>query len=450
MKRKVYDQLLEWKKNSNGKTAVLIEGARRIGKSYIALEFAKNNYKSYVLIDFFKEKDEIKNLFYDYLDDLDKLFLYLSEYYNVELYERNTVFIFDEIQFCPRARAAIKYLVADGRYDFIETGSLISIKKNVKDILIPSEEECIKMYPMDFEEFLWAMGRDTLMDFVRKYYDEKKQMGPAMHRKMMDYLKEYMIVGGMPQVVLEYINTKNFAKTDKIKRDILKLYRDDIRKHADELNLKVEQIYDTIPAQLQKHEKRFNLADLSENARYRDYEGAFYWLQDAGLINIAYNTTEPNIGLGQRLDSNSLKCYFLDTGLLLAMTFNEREIVSEEIYKKILFDKLTFNNGMLMENLVAQMLVASGHKLYFFSKNNRDDSSNTMEIDFLLSKRSITSRRNIIPIEVKSGKNYTYSSLNKLYDKYKDYLDYAIILHTSDLKIENNILYLPLYMTILL
>ena len=450
MKRKVYNQLLEWKKNSNGKTAVLIEGARRIGKSYIALEFAKNNYKSYVLIDFFKEKDEIKNLFYDYLDDLDKLFLYLSEYYNVELYERNTVFIFDEIQFCPRARAAIKYLVADGRYDFIETGSLISIKKNVKDILIPSEEECIKMYPMDFEEFLWAMGRDTLMDFVRKYYDERKSMGPAMHRKMMDYLKEYMIVGGMPQVVLEYINTKNFAKTDKIKRDILKLYRDDIRKHADELNLKVEQIYDTIPAQLQKHEKRFNLAVLSENARYRDYEGAFYWLQDAGLINIAYNTTEPNIGLGQRLDSNSLKCYFLDTGLLLAMTFNEREIVSEEIYKKILFDKLTFNNGMLMENLVAQMLVASGHKLYFFSKNNRDDSSNTMEIDFLLSKRSITSRRNIIPIEVKSGKNYTYSSLNKLYDKYKDYLDYAIILHTSDLKIENNILYLPLYMTILL
>ena len=450
MKRKVYNQLLEWKKNSNGKTAVLIEGARRIGKSYIALEFAKNNYKSYVLIDFFKEKDEIKNLFYDYLDDLDKLFLYLSEYYNVELYERNTVFIFDEIQFCPRARAAIKYLVADGRYDFVETGSLISIKKNVKDILIPSEEECIKMYPMDFEEFLWAMGRDTLMDFVRKYYDERKSMGPAMHRKMMDYLKEYMIVGGMPQVVLEYINTKNFAKTDKIKRDILKLYRDDIRKHADELNLKVEQIYDTIPAQLQKHEKRFNLADLSENARYRDYEGAFYWLQDAGLINIAYNTTEPNIGLGQRLDSNSLKCYFLDTGLLLAMTFNEREIVSEEIYKKILFDKLTFNNGMLMENLVAQMLVASGHKLYFFSKNNRDDSSNTMEIDFLLSKRSITSRRNIIPIEVKSGKNYTYSSLNKLYDKYKDYLDYAIILHTSDLKIENNILYLPLYMTILL
>lgn len=450
MKRKVYYQLLDWKRNSNGKTAVLIEGARRIGKSYIALEFAKNNYKSYILIDFFKVKEEVKNLFYEYLDDLDKLFLYLSEYYNVELYERNTVFIFDEVQFCPQARAAIKYLVADGRYDFIETGSLISIKKNVKDILIPSEEECIKMYPMDFEEFLWAMGRDTLMDFACKYYEDRIPLGSAMHRKMMDYLKEYMIVGGMPQVVLEYINTRDFAKVDKVKRDILKLYRDDIRKHADELNLKVEKIYDTIPAQLQKHEKRFNLANLSESARYREYEGAFYWLQDAGLINIAYNTTEPNIGLGQRLDSNSLKCYFMDTGLLLAMTFDEREIVSEEIYKKILFNKLTFNNGMLMENLVAQMLTASGHKLYFFSKNNREDSGDTMEIDFLISQKNITSRRNIIPIEVKSSKNYTYSSLNKLYNKYKDYLKEAIILHTSDLKMKNNILYLPLYMTNLL
>ena len=450
MKRKVYYQLLDWKRNSNGKTAVLIEGARRIGKSYIALEFAKNNYKSYILIDFFKVKEEVKNLFYEYLDDLDKLFLYLSEYYNVELYERNTVFIFDEVQFCPQARAAIKYLVADGRYDFIETGSLISIKKNVKDILIPSEEECIKMYPMDFEEFLWAMGRDTLMDFACKYYEDRKPLGSAMHRKMMDYLKEYMIVGGMPQVVLEYINTRDFAKVDKVKRDILKLYRDDIRKHADELNLKVEKIYDTIPAQLQKHEKRFNLANLSESARYREYEGAFYWLQDAGLINIAYNTTEPNIGLGQRLDSNSLKCYFMDTGLLLAMTFNEREIVSEEIYKKILFNKLTFNNGMLMENLVAQMLTASGHKLYFFSRNNREDSGDTMEIDFLISQKNITSRRNIIPIEVKYSKNYTYYSLNKLYNKYKDYLKEAIILHTSDLKMKNDILYLPLYMTNLL
>lgn len=450
MKRKVYYDLLEWKKKSNGKTAMLIEGARRVGKSYIALEFAKNNYKNYVLINFSKVSDDVKNIFNNYLDKLDDFFLLLSSYYGVELYERETLFIFDEIQFFPRAREAIKFLVEDGRYDYLETGSLISIKKNVKDILIPSEEESIVMYPMDFEEFLWAMGRDTLMDFIREHFENRKSVGPLLHRTIMDYFNKYMIVGGMPQAVLEFSATNSFASVDKIKRSIIKLYRDDIRKHAEELNLKVEQIFDTIPAQLAKHEKRFNLATLDENARYRDYEGAFYFLEDAGIINIAYNTTEPNIGLGQRLDSNSLKCYMNDTGLLLSMTFNEREITSEEIYKKILFNKLTFNSGMIVENIVAQMLVASKNKLYFFSRNNREDSSETMEIDFLLSKSAITSMHNIIPIEVKSGKNYTYSSLNKLIGKYKDYLAQPIIIHTSDLKIENNILYLPIYMTMLL
>ena len=450
MKRKVYYDLLEWKKKSNGKTAMLIEGARRVGKSYIALEFAKNNYKNYVLINFSKVSDDVKNIFNNYLDKLDDFFLLISSYYGVELYERETLFIFDEIQFFPRAREAIKFLVEDGRYDYLETGSLISIKKNVKDILIPSEEESIVMYPMDFEEFLWAMGRDTLMDFIREHFENRKSVGPLLHRTIMDYFNKYMIVGGMPQAVLEFSATNSFASVDKIKRSIIKLYRDDIRKHAEELNLKVEQIFDTIPAQLAKHEKRFNLATLDENARYRDYEGAFYFLEDAGIINIAYNTTEPNIGLGQRLDSNSLKCYMNDTGLLLSMTFNEREITSEEIYKKILFNKLTFNSGMIVENIVAQMLVASKNKLYFFSRNNREDSSETMEIDFLLSKSAITSMHNIIPIEVKSGKNYTYSSLNKLIGKYKDYLVQPIIIHTSDLKIENNILYLPIFMTMLL
>ena len=450
MKRKVYYDLLEWKKNSNGKTAMLIEGARRVGKSYIALEFAKNNYKNYVLINFSKVSDDVKNIFNNYLDKLDDFFLLISSYYGVELYERETLFIFDEIQFFPRAREAIKFLVEDGRYDYLETGSLISIKKNVKDILIPSEEESIVMYPMDFEEFLWAMGRNTLMDYIREHFENRKSIGPLLHRTIMDYFNKYMIVGGMPQAVLEFSATNSFASVDKIKRSIIKLYRDDIRKHAEELNLKVEQIFDTIPAQLAKHEKRFNLATLDENARYRDYEGAFYFLEDAGIINIAYNTTEPNIGLGQRLDSNSLKCYMNDTGLLLSMTFNEREIISEEIYKKILFNKLTFNNGMIIENIVAQMLVASKNKLYFFSRNNREDASETMEIDFLLSKSAITSKHNIIPIEVKSSKNYTYSSLNKLISKYKDYLAQPIIIHTSDLKIENNILYLPIYMTMLL
>ena len=450
MKRKVYNDILKWKEESQGKTALLIEGVRRVGKSYIVEEFAKDNYKSYILIDFSKVPNEVKELFDNYLDNLDYLFTYISNYYGVKLYERDTLFIFDEIQFCPRARGAIKHLVADGRYDYIETGSLISIKKNVKDILIPSEEEMIKMNPMDFEEFLWAMGNDTLMDFIKECYNNKRNMGQALHRKAMDYFKEYLIVGGMPQAVLEYRESRDFEKTDKIKRNILNLYREDIRKYSDELNLKVEQIFDTIPSQLQKHEKKFNISSLDENARYRNFEGAFYWLSDACLINIAHNTTEPSIGLGQRMDNNSFKCYLFDTGLLLSMTFNEKAIINEEIYKKILFDKLSFNEGMILENVVAQMLVASSRKLYFFSRNDRKDSSETMEIDFLISSDKVTSKHNIIPIEVKSGERYTFSSLAKLQNKYKDYLAKPIIIHTKDLKEENGILYIPVYMTSLL
>ena len=450
MKRKIYDRILKWKKQSNGKTALLIEGARRVGKSYIAENFAKENYKTYILIDFSKTPKEVIDLFYNYLDNLDYLFTYLSNYYGIKLYERETLFIFDEIQFCPKARSAIKHLVADGRYDYIETGSLISIKKNVKDILIPSEEETIKMHPMDYEEFLWAMGNNTLGDFIKSRFKEKKELGQVLHRKAMDYFKEYLIVGGMPQAVLEYSTSRDFEKVDKIKRNILRLYREDIRKHADELNLKVEQIFDLIPSQLQKHEKKFNISAIDETARYKNLEGAFYWLYDAGLINIAYNTTEPNIGLGQRIDSNSLKCYMFDTGLLLSMTFDETEIINNEIYKKILFDKLSFNEGMILENIVSQTLVNNGRKLYFFSKNDRKNSNETMEIDFLISNNKITSKHNIIPIEVKSGERYTYSSLSKIINKYKDYLGKPIIIHTKDLKEENGILYLPIYMTDLL
>ena len=450
MKRKVYNEILRWKKESQGKTALLVEGARRVGKSYIVEEFAKENYKSYILVDFSKISNEVKELFENYLDNLDYLFTYVSNYYGIKLYERDTLFIFDEIQFCPKARGAIKHLVADGRYDYIETGSLISIKKNVKDILIPSEEEMIKMNPMDFEEFLWAMGNDTLMDFIKDCLKNKRALGQGLHRKAMDYFKEYLIIGGMPQAVLEYSISRDFEKTDKIKRNILNLYREDIRKYSDELNLKVEQIFDTIPSQLQKHEKKFNISSLDENARYRNFERAFYWLSDACLINIAHNTTEPNIGLGQRIDSNSFKCYLFDTGLLLSMTFNEKAIINEEIYKKILFDKLSFNEGMILENIVAQMLVANNRKLYFFSKNDRQNSSETMEIDFLISTDIVTSKHNIIPIEVKSGERYTYSSIEKLMNKYREYLAEPIIIHTKDLKEENGILYIPVYMTELL
>ena len=450
MQRKIYNELIKWKNNSNGKSAILIDGARRVGKSYIAEKFAKNNYKSYILIDFNKVPNDIKELFDLYLDDLDNLFLYLSNYYNTKLYERDSLIIFDEVQLYPRARSAIKYLVADGRYDYLETGSLVSIKENVNNILIPSEEQHLKMYPMDFEEFLWALNNNTLIELIKKCFNEKKTLGNIFHRKAMDYFRQYMIVGGMPQVVEEYRKTKDFNKVDQIKRNILNLYRDDIVKHAGKYRLKVQNIFDEIPAQLQRHEKKFKITALNKNAKTRDYEDAFLWLDDAMIINQAFNTTEPSLGLSLNLDSSFYKCYMADTGLLISQTFNEKGIVTEEIYKKILFDKLEYNGGMIYENIVAQMLIANGHKLYFYVNNSRENYTDRMEIDFLISKPLITNKHNISPIEVKSGKNYTLNSLNKFINKYHNYLATPYIIHTGDYKEENGIVYLPIYMTILL
>lgn len=450
LKRKIYDQLVRWKKDGVGKTALLIDGARRVGKSYVAEQFAKAEYKSYLLIDFNRVGDEIKDLFRNYLNDLDTLFMYLSGYYNVKLYEHESLIIFDEVQMFPRARAAIKYLVADGRYDYLETGSLMSIRKNVKDIVIPSEERHIKMYPMDFEEFLWAMGNDTLMEIVRKQFDARKAMGQVMHRKAMDYFRQYLIVGGMPQAVQEYAESKDFDRVDRIKRDILTLYRADIVKHATGYEMKVESIFDEIPAQLQKHEKRFKLSSLKKEARFREYEDALFWLDDAMIANICYNSTEPNIGLKLNMDRMTLKCYMGDTGLLISHAFDENGLVSEEIYKKLLFDKLEVNKGMIIENIVAQMLAAGGHKLYFYSNPSRNDKDARMEIDFLIAKSKISSRHNISPIEVKSGKNYTLTSLRKFMERYAEQAGTAYVLHTSDLKEGDGITYLPLYMTPLL
>ena len=447
MKRKIYNQLVNWKQDGAGRTALLIDGARRVGKSYVAEEFAKAEYKSYLLIDFNRVGDEVKDLFLHYLNDLDTLFMYLSGYYNVKLYEHESLIIFDEVQMFPRARAAIKYLVADGRYDYLETGSLMSIKKNVKDIVIPSEERHIKMYPMDFEEFLWAMGNDTLMDIVRKRFEAHKSMGQVMHRKAMDYFRQYLIVGGMPQAVQEYAESKDFDRVDRIKRDILTLYRADIVKHATGYEMKVESIFDEIPAQLQKHEKRFKLSSLKKEARFREYEDALFWLDDAMIANICYNSTEPNIGLKLNMDRMTLKCYMGDTGLLISHAFDENGLVSEEIYKKLLFDKLEVNKGMIVENIVAQMLAASGHKLYFYSNPSRDDKDARMEIDFLIAKSKISNRHNISPIEVKSGKNYTLTSLRKFMERYAEQTGIPYVLHTSDFKEEDGIVYLPLYMT---
>ena len=450
MKRKIYNKLLQWKNDSNGKTALLIDGARRVGKSYIAEQFAKENYKSYILIDFNKESTDVTDLFVNYLNDLDTLFMYLSGYYNTKLYPRESIIIFDEVQMFPKARAAIKYLVADGRYDYIETGSLMSIRKNVKDIVIPSEERHISMYPMDFEEFLWAMGNDTLMPIIKDCFEKQKPMGQIMHRKAMDYFRQYMIVGGMPQAVARYIETKDFEAVDKVKRDILTLYRGDIMKHSEGNELEIEAIFDEIPAQLSKHEKKFRLSDIKPGARMRNYKQPFYWLDDAMIVNTCYNSTEPNIGLKLNMERKTLKCYMADTGLLLSHAFDENGIVSEEIYKKLLFDKLSVNCGMLMENIVAQMLVATGHKLYFYSNSSRENAEDRMEIDFLIAKSKITNMHNISPIEVKSGERYTLSSINKFRKKYKDQLNVPYVLHTKDLKIEDGIIYLPIYMTILL
>lgn len=450
MKRKIYDKLVEWKLNSNGETALLIDGARRVGKSYIAEEFAKENYKSYILIDFNKESKEVTDLFVNYLNDLDTLFMYLSGYYNTKLYPKESLIIFDEVQMFPKARAAIKYLVADRRFDYIETGSLMSIRKNVKDIVIPSEERHIRMYPMDFEEFLWAMDNDTMMPIIKDSFIKQKPMGQAMHRKAMDYFRQYMIVGGMPQAVTKYIESRDFEAVDRVKRDILTLYREDIMKHSEGNELEIEAIFDEIPAQLSKHEKKFRLSDIKTGARMRNYKQPFYWLDDAMIVNTCYNSTEPNIGLKLNMERKTLKCYMADTGLLLSHAFDENGIVSEEIYKKLLFDKISVNSGMLMENIVAQMLVSAGHKLYFFSKSSRDNAEDRMEIDFLIAKSKITNKHNISPIEVKSGERYTLSSIRKFMKKYKEQMNIPYVLHTKDLKEKDGIVYLPLYMTMLL
>ena len=450
MRRKIYEEILKWKKRSAGQTALLIDGARRVGKSYIAEKFAAAEYKSYLLIDFNRAPKEVTDLFENYLNDLDTLFMYLSGFYNTKLYERETLIILDEVQLCPRARSAIKYLVADGRYDYLETGSLMSIKKNVKDILIPSEEEHLKMYPLDFEEFLWALDNETLMPLIQTCYEKKQPMGQALHRKAMDYFRQYMIVGGMPQAVARYVETRDFDSIDRVKRAILELYRADIVKHAAGYEIKVEQIFDNIPAQLQKHDKKFKLSSLKKEARFRDYDDALFWLSDAMIANICYNSTAPSIGLKLNLDRLTLKCYMADTGLLISHAFDENGIVSEEIYKKLLFDKLECNKGMIVENLVAQMLTAAGHKLYFYSNPSRDEVSERMEIDFLIAKSKISSRHNISPIEVKSGKNYTLTSLKKFRNKYAEQTDTPYVLHTGDLKEEDGITYLPLYMTPLL
>lgn len=456
MKRKIYQTLLKWKKERKGEVALLIEGARRIGKSHIVEEFGHDEYESYILVDFSKVSPQVMEFFDLYLDDLDTLFQNLELYFRCKLFPRQSrgeearsLIIFDEVQFCPRARSGIKHFVEDNRFDYIETGSLVSIKKNVKDIMIPSEEHPVQMYPMDFEEFLWAMGDEMIMPYIRSQFEKKKPMG-AFHRRAMDYFRRYMIVGGMPQAVKKYIETRDFVKVDEVKRDILALYSNDIKKYAGNQETNVSAIFEEIPGQLQKHEKTFRLSALREDARMRDYSQAFFWLSDAKVINCCYNSTEPSIGLKLNEDRTTLKCYLNDTGLLISHAFDERGIVTEDLYRKLMFDKLEVNQGMLVENIVSQMLKASGHNLFFFSNSSRASAEDRMEIDFLIAKQTTTSRHNISPIEVKSGARYALTSLTKCMTKYANDLSTPYVLHDKDLKIEDGIVFLPLYMTPLL
>lgn len=441
--------MLLWKQNAQGKSALMIDGARRIGKSYIVEEFAKNEYKSYILVDFNNADDNLIEIFDKYLRNLDVFFSYLALYYNVTLYPRDTVIVFDEVQLYPKARAAIKYLVKDGRYDYIETGSLVSINRNVKDIVIPSEEHRINMYPMDFEEFLWAVGDNQLMPFIRMCFEKKQKLGP-LHRKAMSHFRHYMIVGGMPQAVAEYVGTNDFMKVDMVKRNILSLYKADIEKYAVGNEMKVKAIFDEIPSALSRHEKKFRLASISDKARYREYESSFFWLAESRVVNICYNSTAPDIGLRMNEERTTLKCYMADTGLLISHAFNLKTIMGNELYLKLALGKLEVNEGMLVENVVAQMLKASGHELFFYSNNSKDSAEDRMEIDFLVSKPVITNRHNISPIEVKSSNSYTITSLNKLRTKFAPMLAESYVLHPADVEVKDGIVYLPLFMASLL
>ncbi|MBO4553252.1 ATP-binding protein [bacterium] len=440
-KRKIYDQLLEWKQRSNGKTALLIEGARRVGKSTIVSEFGKNEYESFVIVDFMRPNQKVVSAIIDHPDDLNIFFNELSMAYNVILHARNTLIVFDEVQRCPQARQLIKALVADGRYDYIETGSLISIKMNVKDITIPSEEEAIGMYPMDFEEYLWAMDDKVTFPAIRRAYEEKRPMGKSFHETAMHRFREYLLVGGMPQAVEKYHETHNLGEVDIVKRSILRLYHNDIAKFAGRDAAKVRRVFDGIPGQLSKKEKKYSLASLEKNARYRKYEDAFLWLADAKVANIAYNATDPGIALSLSEDDTTLKIYILDTGLMISQMLGDRSYTETNIYSEIYSGNLYINEGMVMENYVAQAFAFSGRRLFFYSRYDIENSEARMEIDFL-----IRIGDKISPVEVKSGNYRSHKSLDKFKNKFKNRIGDSFILYTKDLMEKDGILHLPLYM----
>lgn len=451
-RRKLMDSLHEWKETMHGTSALLVEGARRTGKSTLVEEFARTEYQSYLLVDWARADNAVKQTFIDNRNDIDSLLMYLQAIYGKTLVPRKSVIIFDEVQRFPEAREMIKYLVSDGRFDYIETGSLISIKHNVENIVIPSEEEAVFLCPMDFEEWLWALSEGPLAELIRASFVDKRPMPEALHRKAMRLWREYLLVGGMPQVVKLYENGRDMGRVDREKRAILRLYRDDITRFAEGERGRVSAAFSAIPGQLSKHEKRFTLAALGKNARMREYEGAFFWLADSGIANLCLNATDPTVGLALSQDNSTFKCYMGDTGLLVAQSFADRASTPSEVYRDILLDKLTINEGMLVENAVAQQLRAAGHALFFYSRSS-SDAKRRMEIDFLIAREydDAAGRLRISPIEVKSGGGrYATSSLDKFSDAFGKRIGTSFVLHPKPLRQTPQRIFLPLYMAHLL
>lgn len=436
-RRKIYDKLLEWKTESDGRTALLIEGARRVGKSTVVEEFAKNEYESYILIDFSRASKAVKELFED-ISDLDYLFLQLQLQYKVDLHERRSLIIFDEVQQCPLARQAIKALVADHRYDYVETGSLISIKRNVKDILIPSEERKISMYPMDHEEFLWAVGDLTTIPLLKKVFDSGKPVGVQIHRKLMRDFRLYMLVGGMPQAVNEYIETNNFRKVDQIKRDILNLYEDDFKK-IDPTG-KLSSLFDAIPAQLNKNASRYQVSSVLNGERAENILESIAELKDSKTVLVSYHANDLNAGMSNNKDLGKFKLFLSDTGLFTTLIFKDGDFTENIIYEKLLNDKLSANLGYLYENAVAQILTANGDALFYHTFMNESTRRN-YEIDFILARKN-----KVCPIEVKSSGYKTHASLDAFSRKFSDRILDKYLIYTKDFAKDEDIFCLPIYL----
>ena len=436
-KRKIYDKMLKWKNEQDGKTALLIKGARRVGKSTIAEEFAKREYKSYILIDFANISKEV-NSWFDDLSDLDYFFMRLQQLNHVVLYHRESVIIFDEIQLQPLARQAIKYLVKDGRYDYIETGSLLTLKKNVKDIVIPSEETRLTLYPMDYEEFKWAQGDNVTMQLIKDNMTKLRPFGDAVHRKLMKDFRLYMLVGGMPQAVDAYLTDKNLSKVDAAKRSILELYEDDFRK-IDPTG-RASKLYSAIPAQLTGNASRYNISGIIGDTRQDIIESVIADMEDSMTVNIAYHANDPSVGMNLHRNVSRYKMFMSDTGLFVTQAFKDKDFTENVIYQKLLSDKLSADMGYVYENVVAQMLKASGNELFYYTFPNKT-SNHLYEIDFLLSQHS-----KICPLEVKSSSYKRHVSLDLFSEKYSDRIVRKYLIYTKDLGKEKDVILLPVYL----